>query len=148
MSQTLAMQSTAVTPDNPLRVIVSGGGVGGLFLAKALQNQGMKVTVLEKTGKFERFGGPIQLASNALATIKGIDESLFEKLMKKFTFTGTRRRDTAWGGGEVTGKVFRPGSGKGSRMGAERTRHTGVQAHPPQAGCAGVSPSGQCTLPR
>ncbi len=90
MSQTLAMQSTAVTPDNPLRVIVSGGGVGGLFLAKALQNQGMKVTVLEKTGKFERFGGPIQLASNALATIKGIDESLFEKLMKKFTFTGTR----------------------------------------------------------
>lgn len=87
----LSMQgNSAVTPENPLKVIIAGGGVGGLFLAKALQNQGMKVTVLEKTGKFARFGGPIQLASNALATIKGIDENIFDKLMKKFTFTGTR----------------------------------------------------------
>lgn len=89
--QNVAMQADmAVTPENPLRVVVAGGGVGGLFLAKALQKQGIKVTVLEKTGKFERFGGPIQLASNALATIKGIDEGIFDKLMKKFTFTGTR----------------------------------------------------------
>ena len=87
----LAMQgAAAVTRENPLKVIIAGGGVGGMFLAKALQNQGMQVTVLEKTGKFARFGGPIQLASNALATIKGIDEGLFDKIMKKFTFTGTR----------------------------------------------------------
>ena len=85
------MQSaSAVTPENPLKVIVAGGGVGGLFLAKALQKQGCTVTILEKTSKFARFGGPIQLASNALATIKGIDENLFDELMKKFTFTGTR----------------------------------------------------------
>lgn len=132
-------------------MIVAGGGVGGLFLAKALQKQGIKVTILEKTGKFARFGGPIQvnppscadslclppffpslpplspslpthagryavqfcsvgvckrqarnecldisfcvvlqLASNALSTIKAIDEDMFAKLMKKFTFTGTR----------------------------------------------------------
>jgi len=71
-------------------VIIAGGGVGGLFLAKALQKQGIKVQVLEKTSKFARFGGPIQLASNALSTIKGIDENLFQRLMKKFTFTGTR----------------------------------------------------------
>ncbi len=87
--QFLKMQST-VTPENPLKVIVAGGGVGGLFLAKALQKQGCTVTILEKTSKFARFGGPIQLASNALATIKGIDENLFDELMKKFTFTGTR----------------------------------------------------------
>ena len=87
----LAMQgAAAVTRENPLKVIIAGGGGGGMFLAKALQNQGMQVTVLEKTGKFARFGGPIQLASNALATIKGIDEGLFDKIMKKFTFTGTR----------------------------------------------------------
>ena len=59
-------------------------------MAKALQKKGCTVTVLEKTSKFARFGGPIQLASNALATIKGIDEDLFQELMQKFTFTGTR----------------------------------------------------------
>ncbi len=32
----------------------------------------------------------MQLASNALSTIKAIDEEMFEKVMKKFTFTGTR----------------------------------------------------------
>jgi hypothetical protein len=90
-TQSLQMQATStVTAENPLKVIVAGGGVGGLCLAKALQKKGCKVTVLEKTSKFARFGGPIQLASNALATIKGIDENLFDKLMKKFTFTGTR----------------------------------------------------------
>jgi anaerobic selenocysteine-containing dehydrogenase len=50
-----------------------------MVLAKALQNQGMQVTVLEKTGKFARFGGPIQLASNALATIKGIIKHVIER---------------------------------------------------------------------
>eukprot|EP00960_Hanusia_phi_P010786 316389-Hanusia_phi.AAC.1 len=82
--------SSAITPENPLKVAIAGGGVGGLFLAKALQKQGCKVLILEKTGKFARFGGPIQLASNALATIKGIDETLFTEVMEKFTFTGTR----------------------------------------------------------
>jgi hypothetical protein len=82
--------SSSVTSENPIKVIVAGGGVGGLFLAKALQKKGCTVTVLEKTSKFARFGGPIQLASNALATIKGIDEDLFQELMQKFTFTGTR----------------------------------------------------------
>ena len=31
------------------------------------------------------------MASNALSTIKAIDEGLFERVMEKFTFTGTRR---------------------------------------------------------
>ncbi len=31
-----------------------------------------------------------KLASNALSTIKAIDENLFERVMGKFTFTGTR----------------------------------------------------------
>jgi len=86
----MSMKEDAVTAENPLKVIVAGGGVGGLFLAKALQKNGIEVTILEKTGKFARFGGPIQLASNALSTIKAIDENMFERLMKKFTFTGTR----------------------------------------------------------
>jgi len=71
-------------------VVIAGGGVGGLIAARYMQLKGMDVTVLERTSEFKRFGGPIQLASNALATIKAIDEGLFDRVMSKFTFTGTR----------------------------------------------------------
>eukprot|EP00640_Fibrocapsa_japonica_P001790 CAMPEP_0113940988 /NCGR_PEP_ID=MMETSP1339-20121228/6996_1 /TAXON_ID=94617 /ORGANISM="Fibrocapsa japonica" /LENGTH=455 /DNA_ID=CAMNT_0000945001 /DNA_START=226 /DNA_END=1590 /DNA_ORIENTATION=- /assembly_acc=CAM_ASM_000762 len=80
-----------VTSESPLKVAIAGGGVGGLFLARALQKRGIEcVSVYEKTDEFKRFGGPIQLASNALSTIKAIDNQLFEKIMEKFTFTGMR----------------------------------------------------------
>lgn len=49
-----------------------------------------QVKVIEKTNEFRRFGGPIQLASNALSTIKAIDPDFFERLMEYFTFTGIR----------------------------------------------------------
>ncbi|CAK9009732.1 unnamed protein product [Durusdinium trenchii] len=75
----------------PLKVIVAGGGVGGLTSAFSMLKQGWDVRVYEKTGKFARFGGPIQFASNATATLKAIDERLFERVMEKFTFTATRR---------------------------------------------------------
>ncbi|CAJ1425335.1 unnamed protein product [Effrenium voratum] len=74
-----------------LKVVVAGGGVGGLTCALALLKKGMDVKVYEKTGKFARFGGPIQFASNATSTLKAIDERLFERIMGKFTVTATRR---------------------------------------------------------
>lgn len=81
-----------VTEANPLRVIVAGGGVGGLMTAKALSTKPtLKVTMLEQATQFARFGGPIQLASNALSTIRSIDEKMFNTLMDKFTFTGHRK---------------------------------------------------------
>jgi len=81
-----------VSEENPLRVVIAGGGVGGLLLAKALSKvPTVKVTLLEQTSKFARFGGPIQLASNALSVIREIDEQLFNDLMAKFTFTGCRK---------------------------------------------------------
>ena len=49
------------------------------------------MTVYERTAAFARFGGPIQFASNALSTLKAIDEKIFSRVMSKFTFTGTRR---------------------------------------------------------
>lgn len=89
-----ARQATGmeVSEENPLRVVIAGGGVGGLLLAKALSKvPTVKVTLLEQTSKFARFGGPIQLASNALSVIREIDEQLFNDLMERFTFTGCRR---------------------------------------------------------
>ncbi|CAN0036712.1 unnamed protein product [Ectocarpus sp. 4 AP-2014] len=79
-----------ISAENPLRVVIAGGGVGGLLTAKYLKMQGYDVKVIEKTNAFRRFGGPIQLASNALSTIKAIDPTFFEKVMEYFTFTGIR----------------------------------------------------------
>lgn len=75
----------------PLKVAVSGGGVGGMILGFMLQKKGFDVTVFEKSSKFSRFGGPIQLASNALSCIHDMDKELFDNVMKRFTFTGTRK---------------------------------------------------------
>jgi zeaxanthin epoxidase len=50
--------------------LVAGCGVGGALLAKTLTDAGAHVTILERTSEFRRFGGPIQLASNALSTLQ------------------------------------------------------------------------------
>lgn len=77
-------------PGRPLKVAFAGGGVGGLTAALYMLKKGFDVTVYEKTAAFARFGGPIQFASNALSVLKEIDDTLFERVMDKFTFTGTR----------------------------------------------------------
>jgi zeaxanthin epoxidase len=102
-SSTLTMSSTSSTPigdfellglpardGRPLKVAIAGGGVGGLTAALCMLKKGFDVTVYEKTQAFARFGGPIQFASNALSVLKEIDDTLFERVMDKFTFTGTR----------------------------------------------------------
>ena len=72
-----------------MRVLISGAGVGGLALAQVLsKNPMIDVTVLEKTDEFKRFGGPIQLASNALQVLQEMDKDVFDQIMTKFTFTG------------------------------------------------------------
>lgn len=95
-----ALSSTSVRTDgyveeisekNPLKVMIAGGGVGGLSLATALsKNPNMEVVVLERAEKFKRFGGPIQLASNALKVINEMDAEVYEQVMDKFTFTGDK----------------------------------------------------------
>jgi hypothetical protein len=74
----------------PLKVILAGGGVGGLTAALCMLKKGFDVKVYERTAEFARFGGPIQFASNALSVLKDIDDDLFTRVMEKFTFTGTR----------------------------------------------------------
>lgn len=86
-----ARMADAAASERQLKVAIAGGGVGGLTTALGLLKAGFDVTLYEKTGAFARFGGPIQFASNALSTLKAVDERLFERVIDKFTFTGTRR---------------------------------------------------------
>lgn len=89
--ETFTNVDSEISEENPLRVIIAGAGVGGLALANSLsQNPKMKVTVLERTDQFKRFGGPIQLASNALQVLKDMDEKVYNEIMEKFTFTGNK----------------------------------------------------------
>eukprot|EP00565_Helicotheca_tamesis_P006187 CAMPEP_0185723902 /NCGR_PEP_ID=MMETSP1171-20130828/579_1 /TAXON_ID=374046 /ORGANISM="Helicotheca tamensis, Strain CCMP826" /LENGTH=558 /DNA_ID=CAMNT_0028391671 /DNA_START=107 /DNA_END=1783 /DNA_ORIENTATION=- len=100
-TSTLSMSSMAmpttttadeISAENPLRVIIAGAGVGGLALANSLsKHDHIAVTVLERTDEFKRFGGPIQLASNALKIINEMDSDVFTKIMDKFTFTGDKQ---------------------------------------------------------
>ena len=84
-------QPNEISPEHPLRVLIAGGGVGGLVLANSLAKiDTMNVTVLERTESFKRFGGPIQLASNALQVLKVMDGDAFERIMDKFTLTGDK----------------------------------------------------------
>jgi len=77
-------------PGRQLKIAIAGGGVGGLTAALYMLKKGFDVTVYEKTSEFARFGGPIQFASNALSVLKKIDDTLFDRVMEKFTFTGIR----------------------------------------------------------
>jgi len=80
----------------PLRILIAGGGIGGLVLALALKNKGrcFEVKVFEKDlsavkgeGKHR---GPIQIQSNALAALQAIDGGVAEEIMESGCVTGDR----------------------------------------------------------
>lgn len=80
----------------PLRVLIAGGGIGGLVLALALKNKGgcFEIKVFEKDlsavkgeGKHR---GPIQIQSNALAALQAIDGVVAEEIMESGCVTGDR----------------------------------------------------------
>ena len=68
-----------VTKDDPLRVIISGGGVAGLVAASALHSLGMKVAIFEQASQYAPYGGPIQVRRSNTSNnrAKRSDESRF-----------------------------------------------------------------------
>jgi len=83
--------SSEISEENPLRVLIAGAGVGGLAMANSLKDHPhIKCTVLERTDQFKRFGGPIQLASNAMEVLKTMDKDVYEEIQSKFTITGDK----------------------------------------------------------
>lgn len=79
-----------VTKDDPLTVLVAGGGLAGLVTASACHAKGMKVAIFEQASSYAPYGGPIQIQSNALRAIQRINPECFEELVKAGTVTADR----------------------------------------------------------
>lgn len=77
-----------------LRILIAGGGIGGLVLALAAKNRGFDVCVFEKDLSAVRgegrHRGPIQLLSSALAVLQAIDENVARQIMEAGCVTGDR----------------------------------------------------------
>ncbi|KAF5736150.1 zeaxanthin epoxidase chloroplastic [Tripterygium wilfordii] len=77
-----------------LRVLVAGGGIGGLVFALAAKKKGFEVVVFEKDLSAIRgegqYRGPIQIQSNALAALEAIDTQVAEEVYEVGCITGDR----------------------------------------------------------
>ncbi|XP_020550425.1 zeaxanthin epoxidase, chloroplastic-like [Sesamum indicum] len=86
--------SASRPPEKKLRVLVAGGGIGGLVFALAAKRKGFEVVVFEKDLSAIRgegqYRGPIQIQSNALAALEAIDIDVAEEVMCAGCITGDR----------------------------------------------------------
>lgn len=77
-----------------LRILIAGGGIGGLVFALAAKRKGFDVLVFEKDISAIRgegqYRGPIQIQSNALAALEAIDPEVAEEVMEVGCITGDR----------------------------------------------------------
>jgi 3-hydroxybenzoate 6-monooxygenase len=55
-----------------VRLLVAGGGIGGLSAALSLARRGFDVTVLERSAEFGEIGAGLQLAPNATRVLKSL----------------------------------------------------------------------------
>ena len=74
----------------PLRVLIAGGGLGGLALASTLTQLGYDVHVFEQATQYKPFGGPIQIQSNALWALNAINPVLYSAIAEVGVRTGDR----------------------------------------------------------
>ncbi|KAL9670920.1 hypothetical protein QQ045_008482 [Rhodiola kirilowii] len=77
-----------------LRILVAGGGIGGLVFALAAKKKGFDVVVFERDLSAVRgegqYRGPIQIQSSALAALEAIDVDVAEEIMEAGCLTGDR----------------------------------------------------------
>ena len=60
------------TTQSPRKVLIIGGGIGGLAAALALAKQGIRIELLEQAEKIGEIGAGIQLAANAFAALDAL----------------------------------------------------------------------------
>jgi 2-polyprenyl-6-methoxyphenol hydroxylase-like FAD-dependent oxidoreductase len=68
-----------------MRVVVVGGGIGGLAAALALARVGIAVTLLEQSAEIAEIGAGLQLAPNAFAALNAL--GIGERVRQRSVFT-------------------------------------------------------------
>nr|AIU94746.1 zeaxanthin epoxidase [Morus alba var. multicaulis] len=108
------------SPEKKIRLLIAGGGIGGLVLALAAKRKGFEVLVFEKDLSAIRgegqYRGPIQIQSNALAALEAIDMEVAEEVMRVGCVTGDRINglvDGVSGSWYVKFDTFTPASDRG-----------------------------------
>ena len=94
VAEATAPPSSKQAEKKNLRVLVAGGGIGGLVFALAAKRKGFEVMVFEKDLSAVRgegqYRGPIQIQSNALAALEAIDSDVADEVMRVGCITGDR----------------------------------------------------------
>ncbi len=71
-----------------MRVLIVGGGIGGLTAAIALRQQGIEAVVIEQAAQMSEIGAGIQIASNAVIVLRqlGLEEKIASVAVKPQTY--------------------------------------------------------------
>lgn len=93
-SETKDLDGNQLEKKKKLKILIAGGGIGGLVFALAAKKKGFDVVVFEKDLSAIRgegqYRGPIQIQSNALAALEAIDMEVAEEVMEAGCVTGDR----------------------------------------------------------
>ncbi len=86
----------------PLRIGITGAGIGGLAAAVLLKRAGHEVTVYEQAARFARVGAGIQMAPNAVKVLRllGVGDRL-----ARTAFQSEHALSRTWDTGEITSKL-------------------------------------------
>ena len=85
----------------PLRILVAGGGIGGLTAALCLAKRGHEVTVFEQAATFGEVGAGIQLSPNCTRVLHDLG---LERQLRACAFLPEAIEFRHWGSGGIIGQ--------------------------------------------
>ena len=84
-------------PGRALKVLIAGGGIGGITAALTLRRHGIEAALFEQAEAFRQVGAGIQISSNAVRVLRGLE--LSETLARVAVYPEARDY-RAWDTGE------------------------------------------------
>jgi salicylate hydroxylase len=85
-----------------MKIVIAGGGVGGMAAAIALQKQGHEVTIFERARAFGRIGADVNLTPNAVHALDGLGVGA---VLRETAARPQFRISRTWDTGEETSRL-------------------------------------------